>query len=505
MKTNKRASYYESFGAPFPGHIHLMKPRQTMVSIRRASLLFAGLFGVMALFIVGALIWTSNLLNAATEEVIRDTRSMEIASELEVSLLSHQRISNLFMLRKEPEIGKKRDALGTEMRDLVKQASEHTNERKEAQLLDELDASLQSYLASRQLLESQDLALVEIIQRVRPIVSDTINLLETLRALNAQQVDDAYEQSKRVALFADLSGAAAGIFILLGLLGLIAATRAYMLKPLFGLHDSIISFRDGNMNARAPELGPQETLEIAQAFNEMATTLQDQQTERLSFLAGVAHDLRNPLGGLKIGVQTLRRAGAPDQRERTLDLLERQVDRLARMIDDLLETTQIEAGQLELNVATFDLRDSLADIVELYQPTSPDHQLIVETPARPIIVDGDILRIEQVLGNLVSNAIKFSPDGGQIEISLEVNNGEALVSVSDPGIGIAADDFPQLFMPFSRIKPGVAPGAGLGLSVVQRILRAHAGTIEVDSEPGAGSTFTVHLPRRLDQPEQTVA
>ena len=134
------------------------------------------------------------------------------------------------------------------------------------------------------------------------------------------------------------------------------------------------------------------------------------------------------------------------------------------------------------------------EIIRLYEPMSPNHQFVLEQPKEPVTLYGDPMRIEQVLSNLVSNAIKFSPAGGSVELTITAENDEATVCVRDTGIGIVAEDMADLFMPFQRRRSDVAPGAGLGLSVVRRIVAAHAGRIDVDSEPGMGSTFCVRLP-----------
>jgi signal transduction histidine kinase len=455
-------------------------------------------FGSIAVVVVAALFWTSHSMGKATSTAIRDTQSMAIASELEVSLLMHQRVSNLFVVSGEERLVSMRDDLARDMRRQVSLAEEYASGERETRLLSEIEDLLDVYLAHRESTEVDQQDVQAVIEQTRPVVNETIQLIETLRRLNEEQVEAVYERTNDVDLLADIVGVAAVMFIVAGFLGVLIATRTYLVSPLLGLYESLVELRRGATDVRAPETGPEETAEIGRAFNEMVASLQTQREAQIAFLAGVAHDLKNPLNGLKLGMRTLEIEMSPARRERMLEMLSRQVDRLARMVDDLLDTTRIEAGQLELRREVLDLRDAIDDVVQLYGPTSPDHRFVVDVPEHPIEIEGDVLRLEQVLGNLVSNAIKFSPKGSQIDLSLAVQDGEAVVSVKDRGVGIKPDELRNLFLPFRRATPDHAPGAGLGLSVVRRIVDAHGGTINVDSEPGSGSTFSIHLPRKRD-------
>jgi signal transduction histidine kinase len=262
------------------------------------------------------------------------------------------------------------------------------------------------------------------------------------------------------------------------------------------LHESVARLQAGDTGMRAAEGGgSRESADLARAFNRMVEALSRQRENQLAFLAGVAHDLRTPLSGLKLGLQALEETPSGAAQRRTLAMLDRQVDHLARMADDLLDATRIEAGRLEMHLVEFDLGPLVQDIAQFHAPTCPRHEIVVRAPDAPVTVRGDPVRIEQVLNNLLSNAIKFSPGGGRIDLTLANDGDGAVLSVTDRGIGIARDDVPKLFVAFRRQHPDVAPGAGLGLSVVRRIVVAHGGTVEVDSTPGRGSTFRVRLPR----------
>jgi signal transduction histidine kinase len=238
---------------------------------------------------------------------------------------------------------------------------------------------------------------------------------------------------------------------------------------------------------------------MARTFNEMANSLAHQQEQQLAFLAGVAHELRNPLSALKLSTALSGRGGAPltpERMERTLALVGRQVERLDRMVGDLLDSTRIEAGKLELRPEVRDARELTRDVVELYRSGDSGHVLQLALPDASVLVRVDPARLEQVVHNLVSNALKYSPAGSRVDVVVRRVEDEAVLSVTDQGIGISEDEKRLLFAPFQRAGNARqrAPGVGLGLSVARRIVEAHGGRIEVDSKPGTGSVFSVCLP-----------
>jgi signal transduction histidine kinase len=204
-----------------------------------------------------------------------------------------------------------------------------------------------------------------------------------------------------------------------------------------------------------------------------------------------------------MGVHLLRAEPPPAEEKKvhTLALIGAQVSRLQRMVDDFLDARSIESGQLGLQLQLLDVRTLAQEAVDLNAGSSIAHRIVYSAPNSPVQVFCDGARIAQVLNNLVSNAIKYSPRGGDVLVSVVVAGDEATLAVRDSGIGIAPADTKHIFEPFRRTRASreIAPGVGLGLSVARRIVEAHGGRIEVDSKLGAGSTFRVHLP--LSGPE----
>jgi signal transduction histidine kinase len=161
---------------------------------------------------------------------------------------------------------------------------------------------------------------------------------------------------------------------------------------------------------------------------------------------------------------------------------------------------QVEAGNLTLEPGAVELSTVVAEAVEAARPRARDRDIALELDAgRLPATSGDAGRIAQAIDNLISNAIKFTPDGGRVEVELGRASGDALITVRDTGVGISADEQGLLFERFFRSQSahaGAIPGVGLGLTIVKAIVDGHGGSIEVDSEPGAGTTFSIRLPLR---------
>jgi PAS domain S-box-containing protein len=217
--------------------------------------------------------------------------------------------------------------------------------------------------------------------------------------------------------------------------------------------------------------------------------------ERLQqeFLAMTSHELRHPLTTIKGQAQLMRRRA--NYSEPAVDAIIEQSERLGRLIDDLLLASLIEADRFDIHREPVDLVREVSMTVEQLQ--NPNHPIAIESQSEPILVLGDRQRLGQVFANLLSNAMKYSPDGSGITVRVRSDERAAHVDVSDRGAGIPAEDIPRVFTRFYRAERPAwrAQGLGLGLYITHRIVHAHDGSIAVVSQVGAGSTFTVTLPR----------
>ncbi len=224
------------------------------------------------------------------------------------------------------------------------------------------------------------------------------------------------------------------------------------------------------------------------------------------FLSIVSHELRTPLTTIKGYAQMLRRRLADDpEGERFADNIDAQTSRLSRLVDDLLDVTRFSRGQFELMPKRMDLRSLLEEVVSRFRVVSPRHVISLEIEAGAMEGSWDCDRLEQVLNNLLGNAVKYSPEGGEIAVAARRRDREVVVSVRDEGIGISADDRQGLFQRFFRgtSEGQEIKGLGLGLYVTRRIVEAHGGQIDVTSRPGEGSEFFFSLPLlRVRQPSR---
>ncbi|MBI2863875.1 MAG: hypothetical protein HYX94_04860 [Chloroflexi bacterium] len=234
----------------------------------------------------------------------------------------------------------------------------------------------------------------------------------------------------------------------------------------------------------------------------MAQLAEQKQIERLKddLILSASHDLRSPITSIKGYAQLAARQlerGEVSQIGHNLEAIVRQVDQLNRLLDALLDVSRIQVGKLDLRCEEVDLNELLDEIVERFAGAAQAHQLRLALPADRVVGRWDRGRIEQAVANLVGNAIKYSPQGGEVVVRVEPAFGEVTVSVEDKGIGVAEDERERLFERFYRSQSALAQGlggSGLGLYITQGVIQAHGGRIWVESEEGKGSAFRFVLP-----------
>ncbi|MGE5097527.1 MAG: PAS domain S-box protein [Betaproteobacteria bacterium] len=225
------------------------------------------------------------------------------------------------------------------------------------------------------------------------------------------------------------------------------------------------------------------------------------QRRKDQFLAVLAHELRNPLAPIRNAVNLLGRAGIADaQRGRIYDIAERQLEHMARLLDDLLDVSRLATGRVELKRAPATLQELVANAVDATRAMmqSRRHELSLEMPPQPVLVDVDAVRITQVLINLLTNAAKYTDDGGRISLAVAREGSMAAVSVRDNGIGFTPEMRSRLFTLFGQAEDVLhraAGGLGIGLALVKEFVERHGGGVEASSEgPGKGSRFVLRLP-----------
>ena len=236
----------------------------------------------------------------------------------------------------------------------------------------------------------------------------------------------------------------------------------------------------------------------------LVARLQEQDQRKDEFLATLAHELRNPLAPIRNGLQVMRLAkDDPDKIEQVRSMMERQVRQMVHLIDDLLDLSRISRGKIDLRKERIELAKAINQAVETSRPSieRAQHELSIEVPLGPIYVDADLTRLTQVFSNLLNNAAKFTERGGRVRLAVQLMGAEAVVSVTDNGIGIPTHMLPHVFEMFTQVDGNLGRsqgGLGIGLAIVQRLVQMHGGSVEASSDgPGSGSEFVVRLPVSL--------
>ena len=241
----------------------------------------------------------------------------------------------------------------------------------------------------------------------------------------------------------------------------------------------------------------------AMVVNHDVTEQRKSEQTRREFVANVSHELRTPLTNVKSYAETILSSGdelPKELRENFLGVIVSEADRMTRIVKDLLTLTKFDYGKMEMNISRFDFREAVENVHKAVALDAQNHghELILECPEDLPQVDGDRERLEQVIMNIVSNAIKYTPDGGRIAITAGSGGRHVYVRVSDNGIGIPEKDLPNLFERFYRVdkaRSRESGGTGLGLSIAKEILAQHKGDIRIESVYGEGTDVTIILPK----------
>ena len=288
--------------------------------------------------------------------------------------------------------------------------------------------------------------------------------------------------------------------IVLSFIGWFLAGRA--LSPVARITNAARKINAENLSQRLPiEDTRDELSRLGETFNSMLSRLEDSFRKIKQFSADASHELRTPLTILRGETEVaLRWAKSPEEFRRMLASNMEEIDRMSRIIENLLSLAKSDAGEMSLEVKDFSLSDLVQELYLQSKTLGEAKEIAVSLQlavAKEIHLHGDALRLRQVFLNLISNAIKYTPAGGAVNLTLALDGSDAVVTIADTGIGIPADHLPHIFDRFYRIDKArnrEDGGIGLGLSIVKSIIDAHSGRITVTSTPQVGSTFTVALP-----------
>ena len=248
--------------------------------------------------------------------------------------------------------------------------------------------------------------------------------------------------------------------------------------------------------------GPREVQDLTRAFNSMVVRVESSQKSQRDFVANVSHELKTPLTSIQGFAQAIldETADTPEARRQAAHIIYNEAGRMHRMALDLLDLARLDAGTADLKMSLVDLNALLQNILEKFAPRAQQSGIALELdiPQNLPTLVGDGDRLAQVFTNLVDNALKFTPAGGQITLSAANAGAQMEISITDSGIGVPKEVLPRLFDRFYQVDPsrsgGGVHGAGLGLAIVREVIEAHNGKISVRSEVGHGTTFVIHLP-----------
>jgi signal transduction histidine kinase len=353
-------------------------------------------------------------------------------------------------------------------------------------------------------------------QRREPITSDAITY--TVTGTLVEYVVEV-TLSNPFTYRATAIGTTTGLLAVIGIVALAlsivaaAALARRFTTPLRRLTEASRGLAEGDLARRVPtdsaSAGSLELTELALQFNAMADRVQESveiirhdRDRSRDFLADVSHELRTPIAALRTFNELLQEHAGEDPAARTefLEASGVQLERLDWLAQNLLELSKLDSGLVLLDLRPDDLRATAEQAVEQAEPAARRRgvETAVQLPEHPLRIRHDPVRIGQVVANLVGNAIKFTPRGGRIEVEVAAIADGARIVVTDTGVGIAPDELPRIFERFyrgTRASEARGSGSGLGLAIVRSIVEMHGGTVSVESRLGAGSTFTVTLPR----------
>jgi two-component system, OmpR family, sensor histidine kinase BaeS len=293
--------------------------------------------------------------------------------------------------------------------------------------------------------------------------------------------------------------------LLLGV-GLGTTLAIYVGKPIKQVTDAVSALAYGESNEALPELGAEETRHLSRAVNLLFERLRSMETARKRLLANLVHEIGRPLGAMRMGIEALAHGADRDPQfyAELLDGMDQETARLQRLLEDLSHLYEQALGALELDHQNLDLTTWLPGMLTPWKQAALSKHLHWELgiPESLPVVRADPLRLNQVVGNLVSNAIKFTPSGGTVKVDAGETSSYIWVRISDTGPGIPPESREKIFEPFVRDGHGrrFPQGMGLGLSIARELANAHGGKLELESQAGIGSKFTVWLPRHPGTP-----
>lgn len=294
-------------------------------------------------------------------------------------------------------------------------------------------------------------------------------------------------------------------FLCVIITGIISVIFAHVIAdPIEALTEGINKMYQGNLKQKVEPVGNNEITKLAHAFNMMSTKLSQIDEQRKAFVGNVSHELRTPLSAMKLLSESMihdKEADIKIYKEFFIDVVS-EVDKLDQIIESLLYLVDLDKEKLELDYQVTYVNYLLEKLIRLLKPLADKKNIHIETVfIKKIQINLDQIKMQQALTNIISNAIKYTPEGGNIKISLYAEVDEIVIEIKDNGIGIPEESLPYVFERFYRVDKARnrnTGGTGLGLSIAHQIIGLHQGKIEVTSKVGEGTVFYVKLPQNIE-------
>ncbi|EGX61023.1 MULTISPECIES: ATP-binding protein [Streptomyces] len=322
----------------------------------------------------------------------------------------------------------------------------------------------------------------------------------TLQVRVPQGVVPAVDRDFQASVNRLLAAGALGAALVALVVGVYTARRAT--APIAELTRAADDLAAGQRDRRAATVPSNEIGQLATAFNTMADRVEREDELRRAFAADVAHELRTPLAILRSELEAVQ-DGVRDATPKVIDSLHDETLRLGRLIADLETLASADAAAFTLERTSLSLIALVRDATASLAGRFTEAGLTLRTDLDDVRVDGDEVRLRQIVTNQLTNALKFVPGGGTVTVTLRQEDGWAELRVADTGPGIPAEDLPRVFDRFFRSRDARADGSGIGLAVAAELAAAHGGTLTADSEVGRGTTFTTRLPALGRRPKAT--
>jgi signal transduction histidine kinase len=449
---------------------------------------------ILIIVMTASFLWFTNKLSRNSDVMFAATEEIATAHKIESGILAYSRESLMFeATRDESRLIARAHARDQVVR-MLERAKHQRIGLNDPRVIDDLAADIHNYFSRREVLERLGTDQSEILRELSPKVDEIVAHVDSLVAQGQKIASTGVSSALEENIASDSVALTAALIILACLVASFFGVWMLVFRPLYEINKSVEFFREGLIR-EPPSGGLTEINLLSETVSRMMKENVQNRQLLLQNIAAVAHDIRNPLTAILSAADMAADPGDPNHQD-FVDIIGRQSRYLDQIVRDLMDSTRLEAGNMAFRLGPCDLCEIVQESVRLFEHHSPGHCIRFAPVTAPVRCIADRVRISQVVNNLISNAIKYAPDGGAIDLTVSVSQATAEFTVTDHGIGIAPEDLGGIFVPFHRARASAEkfPGVGLGLATAKKIAEAHAGQLTVSSVVGKGSSFCLSLP-----------